>query len=330
MTAGVNPMDRDENQSGRTGLISVVIPSIDRGPAILETVESVLANDHPNFEVIVGDQSNDPRARESLAPHVADGRVRYFPHPRKGVALNRNLGASHARGEILAYTDDDCTVPPSWLRTIAHAFHGDRRIGMVFGNILAGPHDRQRGFVQAYLRKTAFTATKATQKHLVEGIGACMAIRRDVWETVGGFDLALGTGARFRAAEDTDLSLRVLLAGFHVHESPGISVVHHGFRGWEQRPAMFRNYLYGLGAMTGKHLRCGNWQVLSLMLAYAFRWSVTGPVVDLGPRPPRLLRLQAYLSGLMAGALARSDRRQALFQPFSRYSGEAPPAEPRA
>jgi GT2 family glycosyltransferase len=235
------------------------------------------------------------------------------------------LGARHARGEILAYTDDDCTVPPDWLRTIADAFRADERIGMVFGNILAGPHDRDRGFVQAYVRKSSFTATKATQKHLVEGIGACMAIRRDVWEAVGGFDLALGAGGRFRSAEDTDLSLRVLLAGFHVHETPVISVEHHGFRTWEQRPAMFRNYLYGLGAMTGKHLRLGNWQVLNLMLAYAFRWSVTGPVVELGPRPPRLLRLQAYASGILSGALARSHRREGVFETFSEFSGHPPP-----
>ena len=311
--------------SSYNSLISVVIPSIDRGPAIVQTVESVLANDYPNFEVVVGDQSEDARTRESLAPYIADGRVRYLSNPRQGVALNRNLGARHARGEILAYTDDDCTVPPDWLRVIAAAFQADERIGMVFGNILAGPHDPHRGFVQAYVRETSFTATKATQKHLVEGIGACMAIRRGVWEAVGGFDLALGAGARFRAAEDTDLSLRVLLAGFHVHETPGINVVHHGFRTWEQRPAMFRNYLYGLGAMTGKHLRLGNWQVLNLMLAYAFRWSVTGPVVELGPRPPRLLRLQAYAAGLMAGALAYSARQEGVFKPFAEYLAGLPP-----
>jgi hypothetical protein len=76
--------------------------------------------------------------------------------------------------------------------------------------------------------------------------------------------------------------------------------------------------------MSGKHLRLGNWQVLSLMLAYAFRWSVTGPVVDLGPRPPRLLRLKAYLSGMVKGALARSDPAKGVFRAFSEYPGEAP------
>ena len=312
---------RDE----QTCPISVVIPTIDRGPAIIETVESVLRNGYPNFEIIVGDQSNDGRTRESLAPYIADGRIRYFSNPREGVALNRNLGASRARGEIIAYTDDDCTVPPDWLEAIARVFRVDERIGMVFGNVLAGPHDHDLGFVQAYIRKDSFTATKASQKHLVEGIGACMAIRRKVWEAVGGFDLGLGAGARFRSAEDTDLSLRVLLTGFHVHETPAISVAHHGFRAWDQRPAMFRNYLYGLGAMSGKHLRRGNWQVLSLMLAYAFRWSVTGPVVDLGPRPPRLLRLKAYLSGVVKGALARSDPAKGMFRAFSEYRNEAPP-----
>lgn len=302
-----------------------MVPTIDRGPAIVATVESILRNAYPSYEIIVGDQSNDGRTRDSLLPHVSEGRVRYFSNARQGVALNRNLGAWRAQGEIVAYVDDDCVVPPTWLEAIARVFGSDGRIGMLFGDVHAGPHDAARGFVQAYRRTRACTATAASQKHLVEGIGACMAIRRRVWEDVGGFDLALGAGAEFRAAEDTDLALRVLLAGHHVHETPEVWVVHHGFRSWQQRPAILRDYLYGLGAMCGKHLRCGHWPVLALMAAYAFRWSMTGPVVEIGPRPPRLPRLSAFARGMAKGALAKPGRMRGVFRGFDCSGGEIPP-----
>ena len=299
--------------------ISVVIPTIDRGRAIVETVESVCGNTYPDYEVIVGDQSTDDLTRESLEPYVADGRVRYFRHVRRGAAINRNLGAWRAGGQIIAYVDDDCVVPQNWLESIAQVFDSNRRIGMVFGNVLAGPHDQRFGFIQAYRRVQPFTATRASQKHLVEGIGACMAIRKGVWETVGGFDHALGAGAEFRSAEDTDLALRVLLAGHHVRETPDVWVAHHGFRTWQQRPAMLQNYLYGLGAMCGKHLRSGHRHVGRLMIAYAFRWAFGGPVVEIGPRPPRLLRLKAFLAGTARGVLTRCDRVPGVARSFAEY-----------
>lgn len=295
-------------------LISVVIPTIDSGAAITRTVDSVLANDYPNREIIVADQSENDDTGRCLQPLVEAGRIRYLRVPRGGVALNRNRGAREARGAVIACTDDDCVVPRSWLAEIARVFNSDQRIGMMFGNVLAGEHDRESGFVQAYVRSEPFLATGAGEKHIVEGIGACMAFRRSVWDEIGGFDLALGAGSDFRSAEETDFAFRVLLAGYSVYETPAVSVVHHGFRSWDDRPRILRDYLYGLGAMSAKHLACGHWKILNLMSHLAFRWAFAGPVADLGGRPPRLLRLTAYLRGLAAGAAAKPDRGRGLYR----------------
>ena len=299
-----------------TQMISVVIPTVDRGPAFVETVESVLRNDYSYFEVIIVDQSSSLDTRYRLEECINRGRVRYFTAPHEGVALSRNLGALHAGGAVIAYTDDDCEVPASWLADVAKVFDSDPTIGMMFGNVLAGPHEREKGFVQSYVRTEAYLASAGGDKHRVEGIGACMALRKYVWEEVGGFDLALGAGGTFRSAEETDLAFRVLLAGYGVYETPRVGVVHHGFRTWEERPSMIRDYLFGLGAMAAKHLQCRNWDILKLQTHLAFRWAFREPVADLGGRSSRWMRLSAYLRGWACGAVRRVDKSTGLYRSF--------------
>jgi hypothetical protein len=60
--------------------------------------------------------------------------------------------------------------------------------------------------------------------------------------------------------------------------------------------------------MSAKHLKCGNWQVLVVILHLACRWAFAQPAVDLGERPPKILRLRAFVSGMAAGAVSRVDR----------------------
>jgi GT2 family glycosyltransferase len=307
--AQVRRFDLDRESGGSPQpFVSVVIPTVDRGEAVLPTVESILRNTYPSFEIIVIDQSGDHRTETALRPYAEAARIQYLRSPHSGVATNRNAGARQAKGTLVAFTDDDCTVTPDWLQHLVNEFQIDERIGMLFGNVLAGPHDRQAGFIHSYVRTTAFLARSVRQKHLVEGIGACMAVRRNVWEELGGFDELLGAGARFRSAEETDLALRVLWTGYGVYDTPKVSVIHHGFQTWEARPKIVADYLYGLGAMAAKHVKCGNWLLLTWLFHMAHRWAFGRPAADLGGRPSRVLRLRAFLRGLAEGLGSAMDR----------------------
>jgi hypothetical protein len=143
----------------------------------------------------------------------------------------------------------------------------------------------------------------------VEGIGACMAIRRSTWEVLGGFDEMLGAGAPFRSAEDSDFALRTLLSGAYVFESPAIAVTHYGFRTWAEGRPLIDGYMYGLGATYAKLLRCGRAQLLVPLGHLAWRWLFGRPVVDLNQVPPRVPRVSAFLRGMLAGARAPIDPR---------------------
>ena len=174
------------------------------------------------------DQSDNNLTEAFLQPYLREARVRYFKAGAGGVAVSRNTGVRHAGGVLVALTDDDCTVPRAWLSDFVDAFQTDSRIAMVFGNVLAGPHQSELGFVQAYVRNQPFVARGIRDRHRVEGIGACMALRRSVWEELGGFDEMLGAGGAFKSAEETDFAVRVLLAGYRIYETPNGTCVTPG------------------------------------------------------------------------------------------------------
>jgi GT2 family glycosyltransferase len=301
----------------RVSLITAVICTRNRGAAVAQTVRTVLLNDYPHFGIVVVDQSDDERSREALRPFLDTPRVTYLRMATRGLAAGRNLGIHAApRSEYIAITDDDCVAPPNWLSAMVQAFSVDARIGLVFGNVAPGPHDRAAGFVPAYERSEPFLARGMRDKHEVEGIGGCMGLRRDVWQALGGFDEMLGLGAHFPAGEEGDLAIRALLAGHAVYETPAVHVLHHGFYTWQEGRAVVHRNWFGTGAMLVKHLRCGHWSVAALLVRIAWRWAFarSRAAASLGTRSHTWLRLRAFLLGMLAGLCAPVNRRNAQFQ----------------
>jgi glycosyltransferase involved in cell wall biosynthesis len=89
-------------------LISVVVPTFNRGPRVRRALESVLAQGHAEVEVIVvddGSTDETPDVVATLAEH--DPRVRYLRQDQAGVAGARNRGLAHARGDLIAFLDSD-------------------------------------------------------------------------------------------------------------------------------------------------------------------------------------------------------------------------------
>lgn len=289
--------------------VTVVVATRNRGGRVRATVASVLDGDYRRATVCVVDQSDDQVTERALQEFGTDPRVRYVRSRAVGLARARNLGIQQARDDVIAFTDDDCRATPGWLGPLVRALAADPDIGVVFGNVLAGPHDRRAGFVPAYVRRGSALARDIRDKHRVEGIGACMAVRRAVWQALNGFDEMLGPGAPFRAADDLDLAIRALLAGRAVYETADAVVVHHGFRPWAEGRVLIHDYLFGIGATFAKHLKCGHWSVLHVLRHLALRWALAGPVVDFGHRPSRALRLGGFLRGLAAGAATPVSRR---------------------
>lgn len=129
--------------------VSIIIPTFRRPEHALEAVRSALAQScGAAFEVVLVD--NDP-AGSALEPMRAlgDPRILVAHEPRAGVANARNAGLRAARGDLIAFLDDDEIAPPNWLAELL-CVQSDRQADVVFGpvrtKLVTKPRDHEAYF----------------------------------------------------------------------------------------------------------------------------------------------------------------------------------------
>lgn len=296
--------------------VSVVVPTRDRPEALDQCLGSLQASAHDSFEIIVVDQSAGD-ASATVVERLGDARVRYVREPDGGASKARNAGITAARGDVIAFTDDDCTVPAQWLRQVEAACAGPRSPGVVLGALRAALADSYERFTPSWaprrVRRLAWSWQSAFRG---EGATANMAARREVCERLGGFDELLGAGARFRSCEDNDFCERAIRAGFAVLEDPRIEVLHWGARSRLDGAADALRYDYstGYGAMLAKHVRCGDVLAAYRLASLVVTQTPLGLIdVISGGGAYTLRRLWNNLAGAAAGCSQPLDRPHRVF-----------------
>jgi len=159
--------------------------------------------------------------------------VRLFRNDRNlGFASACNQGAGHAKGDILVILNQDTRVEPGWLRGLLEPLEQDPTIGLVTSKLLLMSRPEQIQMCGQDIHFTGFSfgrglLTTSDGYRRVEKVGAVsgasFAIRRCLWEQLGGFDPNL-----FMYYEDTDLSWRARLAGFSSLFCPD-SIAYHDY-----------------------------------------------------------------------------------------------------
>jgi GT2 family glycosyltransferase len=302
-------------ESGRS-TVAVIIPTRDRGGQATRTIRTVLAGKLVPDELLLIDQSRDDRTLAALGELLDRAPVRHLPSDTQGISAALNVGVAQTKATLIAITGDDCSATSDWLQSLVAELEANPKVGVMFGNIRPGGPDTESGFHPSYIREARSLARRPRDKHLIGGTSACMALRRDVWEVLGGFDEMLGVGAPFRAAEDADFSMRALQAGFEVLEIPGAEVVHHGFVRWSDRGELIERNWFGTGAALAKPLRQGHWAVLVPLLRLGVRWMLGRSRIarGLGGRPSRIRTAFAFMRGFGVGLTHPVDRTRGSFR----------------
>lgn len=280
--------------------VSICISTRDRGTSIAGTLQSIQRSAYQDFDVVIVDQSADDATERAVRSAVgSDSRFTYIRSYSTGLSRARNVGVDHARGPIVAFTDDDCEVPPEWLGLLVESFRQHADVGQICGAVLPGPFDAARGFIPDYRVTCRRKVASPWQKWREGGIGANMALRLDVLRAVGRFDEVLGAGSDLATCEDGDMTYRVLKAGYGVLELPDAYVVHHGFRTWAQGRPMMRRVGVGVAAAYMKHLRLGDLAILPTLLV---EWArcVSWKRLLLLRRHSGLSRFLGYAQGMVA------------------------------
>jgi mycofactocin glycosyltransferase len=190
--------------------VSVIIPSYNSAATIERCLRSLDPFDG-SIETIVVDSSADGTAQ------MVGDRARAIRSERRlfpGDA--RNLGAAHATGDILAFLDSDCYVPPDWLDAVVRA-HASR-YAAVGGALHNGNPESLAGWAHYLFEFSAWLPDERAHEQ-PEIPGGCLSIKREAFERCGGFPE--GT-----YSEDTALSWRLREAGERLLFAPSIRVFH--------------------------------------------------------------------------------------------------------
>lgn len=296
--------------------ITVLICTRDRGESIQSTLRSILACHYPDFTLLVVDQSCDRRTEQAVAVFAEDPRLRYLRTHTQGLSMALNIGLAMSTSDIVVITDDDCEVPPNWITEMVAPFVRYPQVAAVFCDVIAAPHDPQAGWIPINIAAHSFLVEDLTHWQTSDGvnvgIGAGMALRRSCAQAIGGFNPLFGSGSRFRSANDVEMTLHALAAGYQIYRTTTVGVIHYGFRTHEEGRHLTRRNLFGIGALYGQLLRRGYWITLRYYLV-VFKVAVLVPALkDLAHRqPPRKLGrafwlLRGLIEGLATAPLVRT------------------------
>jgi glycosyltransferase involved in cell wall biosynthesis len=239
-------------------LVSVVIPTRDRAPLIARCLRSLMAQDYPCFELIVVDNApSDDSTRRTIeaASAQCEKPVRYICEQLPGSSRARNRGWQLAKGEIIAFADDDVLMDPHWLTELVGGFQAAKHVGCVTGLVLQAEIETPA----QYLLGEYGGFSKGFDRHIYSrwrggtpflhpyaagrlGTGASMAFLREALVRFGGFDPHLMYG------QDIAVLFEALIHGYRLVYEPGAILYHTDHREYEALKRQI--YCYGLG-LTG-------------------------------------------------------------------------------
>jgi hypothetical protein len=113
-------------------LVSVVLPTRDRRDLLARAIESVQKQSYGNWELLIVDDGSVDGTAEFLAG-LAGGRLRYFRHHGAGACAARNVALAQARGDLIAYLDDDNMMHPAWLKSVVWGFEQRPEASVLYG-----------------------------------------------------------------------------------------------------------------------------------------------------------------------------------------------------
>lgn len=217
--------------------LSVIIPLYNGALETLRALNTMQGAAYTSHEYIVQDDCGQYPADVRLCFHPAQASIDVNAH-NLGFAGNCNAGAARASGDVLFFVNQDvfAVMPQSqnWDAAILRqfAFDDSDKVGIVGARLLfpdgsiqsaGGIYDAK---CQPIHRCIGYSDPNyhevATPRSVSWVTGAALAIRRDVFEKVGGFDTGY-TGGYF---EDVDLCERVKAEGYTVHYEPGCTLIH--------------------------------------------------------------------------------------------------------
>ena len=231
-----HPPEADSSVTSVTEMVplaSVIVVCWNAADVLDRCLRQLLAQDYPNYEIIVVDDGSQDRTREVAERTLSSGKLTIVGSPvNRGCPNARNLGLCHAKGEIVAFIDADGFAAPSWLRHLVTTFAADESIGGVASTVFfaanpfvvngAGGTVNRQGWSADLAMNQPYDRAEIPSEVLYP-MGCGMAMRRSAVERVGPFDDRM-----LNYSDDVDYGMRLWRAGYRVVVAPD-AWIDHGF-----------------------------------------------------------------------------------------------------
>lgn len=240
--------------------ISMVMGTLNRRELMERAVESILAQTHADFEIIIVDQSDE--SNEDI--EKKDDRIKYLHINERGLSLARNIGIRMASGEIIGLMDDDAVYDCNILGMASAIFEEDDKLGFISGQIIDINNigKEQKSAPQRILNRISFF------KYC---LSAALFIRK---QAINGlfFDEDLGIGRYLGSAEESDLVLQIMYRKMKGMYVPNLHVYHAMQNGRADIPKIdlnkHKSYCRGYGAFCAKHIY--KYKNVNVVLLYSY------------------------------------------------------------
>lgn len=212
--------------------VSIVMPLYNKAEFTEKCLYALAANtgEEPDYEVLLIDNASSDWTQYLLLAFEGDVEI-VRNEENVGFARANNQGAALARGEYLLFLNNDTEPCPGWLEAMVQLADGDERIGVVgakllypqTGTVQHAGLEMVNGVPDHVFRGAAADDPRVCRTRDLDMVtGACMLVRRALFEDVGGFDVAYRNGV-----EDVDLCLQARARGYRVVYCADAVVQHH-------------------------------------------------------------------------------------------------------
>jgi glycosyltransferase involved in cell wall biosynthesis len=204
-----------------------VIPTRNRVELLARTLSALEAQDYPadRFEVFVVDNGSTDGTVDMVRQVQSLTRVNlhYLTGANRGPAPARNLGAQHASGDLLAFTDSDCEPTTGWLSGAVAGFDRDPSIGLVCGPVKV-PGDPEEPLAALPLRARFVHVDRENPFYPTANV----CYRKSVFLAEGGFPESYGKEifGQLQGGDDCELAWRVKRSGHRAEFSLDVAVYH--------------------------------------------------------------------------------------------------------
>lgn len=221
-------------------LVSLIMPTLNRYDDIDILMKSLQNQTYKKFEIIVIDQNDDDKVKQIVDKYEGIVDFKYIKSDKKGISYNRNIGLDTAKGQIIAFPDDDCEYESDTLEKVIKFFNENEEYRIYSCKTLE--KDKDYGFGRMADEDTIINSLNVFDT--VKSITFFVNYKDDKYIK---FDEELGVGAKFGSGEETDYVLELLSRGYKGKYFVNDVVYHPAKKSPKSKGKFMRDYNYGRG-----------------------------------------------------------------------------------